>query len=154
AGQAPQRRNAGSRPAPEVLLLLDGLDEVRELKHRNLVVERVKDFYSLHRGAGNKFVMTSRVVGYREVRPAAEGLAEATLVDFDNEEIKAFVEKWTAAIEKAAAGETQAAREDACREREELLAAVQPDQNYYTGDLYDDERFYGPRRRKRGLFGR
>ena len=78
----------------------DGLDEVRELSHRNLVVERVKDFYSLYREAGNKFVMTSRVVGYREVRPASEGLAEATLVDFDDEEIKAFVEKWTAAIEK------------------------------------------------------
>jgi hypothetical protein len=29
-----------------------------------------------------------------------------------------------------------------------------PDTNYYAGDLYDDERFYGPRRRKRGLFGR
>lgn len=29
-----------------------------------------------------------------------------------------------------------------------------PDQNYYAGDLYDDERFYGARRRKRGLFGR
>ena len=91
----------------EVLLLLDGFDEVRELKHRNLVVERVQDFYSRHRGAGNKFVLTSRVVGYREVRPTAEGLAEATLVDFDDEEIEAFVEKWTAAIEKAAAGETR-----------------------------------------------
>lgn len=108
----------------EVLLLLDGLDEVRELTHRSLVVERVQDFYSRHRGAGNKFVLTSRVVGYREVRPSAEGLAEATLVDFDDEEIQAFVEKWTAAIEKAAAGETQAAREEASREREELLAAV------------------------------
>jgi hypothetical protein len=32
--------------------------------------------------------------------------------------------------------------------------AVAPDQNYYAGALYDDERFYGPRRRKRGLFGR
>jgi photosynthetic reaction center H subunit len=28
------------------------------------------------------------------------------------------------------------------------------DQSYYAGDVYDDERFYGPRRRKRGLFGR
>src|SRR4051812_9817052 len=109
----------------EVLLLLDGLDEVRRLKDRNLVVERVQDFYSRHREAGNKFVMTSRVVGYREVRPAAEGLAEATLVDFNHEEIQGFVEKWTAAIEKAAAGETQAAREGASREREELLAAVE-----------------------------
>lgn len=32
--------------------------------------------------------------------------------------------------------------------------AAYPDQNYYNGDLYDDERFYGPRRKKRGLFGR
>ena len=51
-------------------------------------------------------------------------MAEATLVDFDDEEIEAFVDKWTAAIEKAAAGETRTAREDASREREELLAAV------------------------------
>ncbi|HEY0554307.1 MAG TPA: SUMF1/EgtB/PvdO family nonheme iron enzyme, partial [Thermoanaerobaculia bacterium] len=108
----------------EVLLLLDGLDEVRELRHRNTVVERVQDFYSRHRGAGNKFVLTSRVVGYREIRLTAEGLAEATLVDFDDEEIKAFVQKWTAAIERAASGETPTAREEASREREELLAAV------------------------------
>ncbi|MFL6195690.1 MAG: PRC-barrel domain-containing protein [Thermoanaerobaculia bacterium] len=26
--------------------------------------------------------------------------------------------------------------------------------DYYAGDLYDEERFYGPRRKKRGLFGR
>jgi len=26
--------------------------------------------------------------------------------------------------------------------------------DFYEGDLYNDERFYGPRRRKRGLFGR
>jgi formylglycine-generating enzyme required for sulfatase activity len=108
----------------EVLLLLDGLDEVRERQRRNLVVERVQDFYSRHRAAGNKFVLTSRVVGYREVRPAAEGLAEATLVDFDDEEIAAFVDRWTAALEKAAAGETRLAREEASREREELLATV------------------------------
>jgi hypothetical protein len=32
--------------------------------------------------------------------------------------------------------------------------AAAPDQDYYTGDIYNDERFYGPRRKKRGLFGR
>ena len=36
---------------------------------------------------GNKFVRTSRIVGYREVRPTVEGLAECTLVDFDENEI-------------------------------------------------------------------
>ena len=108
----------------EVLLLLDGLDEVRDRQRRDLVVRRVEDFYRSHRVAGNKFVLTSRVVGYREVRPTAEGLAEATLVDFDDEEIAAFVQRWTAAIEKAATGETRLAKAEASREQEELLAAV------------------------------
>ncbi|MCP4655641.1 MAG: NACHT domain-containing protein, partial [bacterium] len=106
------------------LLLFDGLDEVRDLGRRHLVVDRVKEFYCLHRGAGNKFVLTSRVVGYREVRPEAEGLGECTLVDFDDEEIEAFVGKWTAALEKAASGATQAAAVEAKREHRELLSAV------------------------------
>lgn len=109
------------------LLLLDGLDEVRDAGRRHLVVDRVRDFYSRHRQAGkggNRFVLTSRIVGYREVRLAAEGLAEATLVDFDDEEIAAFLDKWTAALEKAVGGETGVARAQAEQEREELLAAV------------------------------
>jgi formylglycine-generating enzyme required for sulfatase activity len=110
--------------AGELLLLLDGLDEVRERRRRTLVVHRVEELYRSHRAAGNKFVLTSRVVGYREVRPSAEGLAEATLVDFDDEEIAAFVSRWTAAIEKAASGDTSRAKEEAGREQEELLAAV------------------------------
>ena len=60
------------------------------------VVDAVQDFCGRHRKAGNRFVMTSRVVGYREVRPAAEGLSEATLVDFDDGEITSFVESLTA----------------------------------------------------------
>jgi len=85
-----------------VLLLLDGLDEVRDPALRNTVVERVRDCFSAHRAVGNKFVLTSRIVGYREVRPEAAGLAECMLVDFEDEEIAAFVEKWTVAIERAA----------------------------------------------------
>jgi formylglycine-generating enzyme required for sulfatase activity len=108
----------------KVVLLLDGLDEVREVKVRKRVVDAVQDFCGRHRKAGNRFVMTSRVVGYREVRPAAEGLSEATLVDFEDEEIESFVERWTAALEKAASGEGRAAQEDAGREREALLTAV------------------------------
>ncbi len=55
------------------LLLLDGLDEVRDLAQRHLVVERVVDFFAFHRRQGNKFVLTSRIVGYREVRPDGRG---------------------------------------------------------------------------------
>jgi formylglycine-generating enzyme required for sulfatase activity len=112
----------------ELLLLLDGLDEVRDLELRHRVVARVEDFYVRYRKAGNKFVLTSRVVGYREVRPVVEGLTEATLIDFDRKEIEAFVDKWTTALEKAAGGDTVIAREMAAREREELLAAVRDNQ--------------------------
>ncbi len=107
------------------LILLDGLDEVRELALRNTVAERVADFYAAHRRAGNKFVLTSRVVGYRQVRPTAEGLVECTLVDFDDDEIAAFIERWTLAIERQAQGETSVAQADAETERRELLDAVQ-----------------------------
>jgi formylglycine-generating enzyme required for sulfatase activity len=106
------------------LLLLDGLDEVRNLAQRHLVVSRVMDFFIFHRGQGNKFILTSRIVGYREVRPTAEGLAECTLVDFEDEEITQFVEKWTGALERAARGDTAMAAQEATREREELLDAV------------------------------
>jgi formylglycine-generating enzyme required for sulfatase activity len=107
-----------------VLFLLDGLDEVRDTSLRNTVVERVRDCYTTHRAAGNKFVITSRIVGYREVRPQAEGLAECTLVDFDDKEIEAFVEKWTASLERAAGGDTPLAAQEAKRERGELLDAA------------------------------
>ncbi len=107
------------------LILLDGLDEVKDLTLRNTVVERVTDFYSLHRRKGNKFVLTSRIVGYRQVRPTAADLAECTLVDFDEGEIETFITRWTTALEKQASGETAVARADAAREKAELLDAVQ-----------------------------
>ena len=106
------------------VVLLDGLDEVKDPSLRHLVMERVVDFYTFHRRQGNKFVLTSRVVGYREVRPMSEGLAECTLVDFDDEEIELFVQRWTQAIEDAARGKTPVAALEAEREQKELLAAV------------------------------
>lgn len=107
------------------LFLLDGLDEVRDPGLRYLVGRRLAQFYDLHRRRGNRFVITSRVVGYREVRLAADDLAECTLVDFDDAEIEEFVGRWTAAVERFAQGEeTPTAARSAVLEREELLAAT------------------------------
>ncbi len=106
------------------LFLLDGLDEVKEPGQRRRVVDLVTDFFSVHRKAGNKFVLTSRIVGYPEVRPQVEGLAECTLVDLEDEQIEDFVGKWTAALERAALGQTRVAVFEAEREREELLSAI------------------------------
>jgi formylglycine-generating enzyme required for sulfatase activity/membrane protein implicated in regulation of membrane protease activity len=107
------------------LVLLDGLDEVQDSSLRHTVVERVADFYTFHRRKGNKFALTSRIVGYRQVRPTAEGLAECTLVDFEDDEIQDFVTRWTATLEKQAQGETATAQVDAECERRELLEAIQ-----------------------------
>lgn len=106
------------------LILLDGLDEVRDLNMRNTVVERVMDFYAFHRRQGNKFVLTSRVVGYRAVRPSAEDLMECTIVDFEDDEIEEFVTYWTTALERQAQGNTVIARADAEADRRELLDAI------------------------------
>ncbi|MBI2758680.1 MAG: SUMF1/EgtB/PvdO family nonheme iron enzyme [Chloroflexi bacterium] len=110
--------------AGRALILLDGLDEVRDINLRNTVVERITDFYAFHRRGGNKFVLTSRIVGYRAVRPSADGLIECTLVDFDEDEIEEFVTRWTSALEKQAQGSTAVARADAEADRRELLDAI------------------------------
>src|SRR6185436_17540549 len=92
------------------------------------VVARVQDFFSLHSQKGNKFVLTSRLVGYREVRPTAQGLVEATLLDFDDREIEAFLANWVAVQEKTVLGDTQAARAAAERQKAELAQALQRNQ--------------------------
>jgi formylglycine-generating enzyme required for sulfatase activity len=108
-----------------LLVLLDGLDEVRDEALRLRVVRRVEELFRLHRRAGNKFVLTSRIVGYREVRIAADGLAEATLIDFDDEEVGLFLEQWTGALERAALGEGAVAAAAARSEKAGLLAALE-----------------------------
>jgi predicted NACHT family NTPase len=107
------------------LLLLDGLDEVKDLARRRDVVNRVVDFFTVQRQRGNKFILTSRIVAYDQVRRTIEGLAECTLVDFGDEDIGRFIAKWTRAIEQASHGSGQVAAQIAGREQAELLAAMQ-----------------------------
>lgn len=85
---------SASLPQGGVLFLLDGLDEVNDVALRRLLVSRVLDFFSFQRQSGNKFVLTSRLVGYRAARQVVEGLAECTLLDLDGAAIGQFVSKW------------------------------------------------------------
>lgn len=107
------------------LVMFDGLDEVQALTQRSLVVDRVVAFFAYQRQRHNKFILTSRIVGYREVRPTADGLAECTLVDFDEQDIAEFVDKWCQALERAALGASQTTTREAAAEKVELLAAVE-----------------------------
>ncbi|MCK5922439.1 MAG: NACHT domain-containing protein, partial [Methylococcales bacterium] len=88
----------------QVLFLMDGLDEVRSMSQRSLVVDRFLTYFSLHHPAGNKFVLTSRIIGYDAVRPANDHLRDCTLVDFEWAEIVQFVNQWTTALEQGVQG--------------------------------------------------
>ncbi|RMG62679.1 MAG: NACHT domain-containing protein, partial [Calditrichaeota bacterium] len=109
----------------KALVMLDGLDEVRDVNLRTTVVDHVLEFYDLHKKQGNKFLLTSRIIGYRDVRPTGTDLQECTLEDFNDEQIETFIENWTAAVEKAARGEGRVASQEAERERKELMEAVE-----------------------------
>jgi len=73
--------------------LLDGLDEVKDLARRPWMFIQPCwfDFFTVQRQRANKFILTSRIVGYNQVRRSIEGLIECTLVDFGEEEIALFI---------------------------------------------------------------
>ncbi|KPA18848.1 histidine kinase [Candidatus Magnetomorum sp. HK-1] len=107
-----------------VLYLLDGLDEVQSIGDRIKVVDRMLAFFRFHQDKKNKIIMTSRIVGYRDVRPVSKGLSECTLVDFETDDIKEFVQKWTKAVEKSANLNEDLAEQAAIQEEKELLQSV------------------------------
>jgi formylglycine-generating enzyme required for sulfatase activity/energy-coupling factor transporter ATP-binding protein EcfA2 len=106
----------------QALVLLDGLDEV--LENRAFVVDRVEEFFRQYAPAGNRLVVTSRIVGYRDAPLRVEGLVTVTLVDFGREQIEQFAHNWCHAFEVATHGDTPEAHQAAEGEKKELLEAV------------------------------
>ncbi|MEH2463910.1 NACHT domain-containing protein [Nostoc sp.] len=82
----------------QCLMLLDGLDEVFEQESRRLIVERIDQFVNLF--SSNKFVITSRIAGYRDVKLSSR-FAEFTIEDMGSEQVEKFLERWCLAIERA-----------------------------------------------------
>jgi formylglycine-generating enzyme required for sulfatase activity/NAD-dependent SIR2 family protein deacetylase/energy-coupling factor transporter ATP-binding protein EcfA2 len=112
------------------LILLDGLDEVFESAERKRVVERVKTFIEKWKeggtppSGGNRFVVTSRIIGYRDAPLETEDIAHFTLQDFTEEEIRWFAHNWWSAYLRWLHGDTASAREEATREAERLTATI------------------------------
>ncbi|MGB5051409.1 MAG: hypothetical protein WBO46_20845 [Caldilineaceae bacterium] len=104
--------------------MLDGLDEVLENATRQHVAEQTSAFIQGYQRAGNRFVVTSRVVGYREARLPGD-LPHVTVLDFGQPEIQQFAHQWCRVYEIWAAGrETPTALQRASVEEEELLDDV------------------------------
>ena len=106
----------------QALVLLDGLDEVQ--RERGQLVRKVEAFCEDAVRAGNKVVVTSRIVGYRDCALEAKKWALHTLLDFDEQAIEAFASQWCQAFEKSTRGNTPEAIAAAEVERQSLLAAI------------------------------
>lgn len=109
----------------KALVLLDGLDEVKDATKRQTVVNQVSDYVSAHREKGNLFVLTSRIVGYKDAPIKLDCLETCTLSDFENEEIESFIQKWTNAVESEANRNPTIAKGEAKTYADNLRRAIQ-----------------------------
>ena len=106
----------------QAVILLDGLDEVQA--QRGLLVNKVEAFAADATARGNKIVVTSRVVGYREALLDPKKWSLYTLLDFDDNAIEQFAHKWCTAFEVGTRGDSPEARADAERERVSLMESL------------------------------
>jgi formylglycine-generating enzyme required for sulfatase activity/energy-coupling factor transporter ATP-binding protein EcfA2 len=106
----------------QAVVLLDGLDEVQANRHH--LVHKVETFAASVVEKGNKIVVTSRIVGYRDAPLAPKDWALYTLLDFDRQAIEDFTRKWCLAFETSTRGNTPEARADAELEQRSLLESI------------------------------
>ncbi|MEA3350045.1 MAG: NACHT domain-containing protein, partial [Chloroflexota bacterium] len=106
----------------QAVVLLDGLDEVQA--NRAHVVHKVETFAASVVEQGNKVVVTSRIVGYRDAPLDPKDWSLYTLLDFDRDAIEQFTRKWCLVFETSTRGDTPEARADAKLERRSLMDAI------------------------------
>jgi predicted NACHT family NTPase len=108
----------------QCLMLLDGLDEVFDQESRRLIVERINQFVEMF--SANKFVVTSRIAGYRDVK-LSERFAEFTIEDMGSEQVEGFLHRWCRAVERAQQPEANQEQWQRVGDEQarEILAAIQ-----------------------------
>ena len=134
-----------------VLLLLDGLDEIADFKERQEIVRQVELLINAHvrdpmvdmvevkrnpkraiemrlplHSGGNQVILTSRAAGYRAA-PLRESIRHYRIQDMSDAAIDAFLQRWCLAVEQRQ-GESLSAAEQRRRaeaQRSSLLQALQ-----------------------------
>ena len=108
------------------VILLDGLDEIPDVPVRTHIVQQIEAFTTAY--YKNRFLVTSRIVGYKEAPISiSSGYQIYTLADFNERQIEQFARQWCPAYERWVKGTTdiqyleRVAREDA----EKLFHATQ-----------------------------
>lgn len=79
----------------QVVLALDGLDEVLDISQRLKVVNEVHDIVA--RMPENRYIISSRIVGYEDARLGAK-FVHFTIQPFNHSQIKNFCEVWYKAV--------------------------------------------------------
>ncbi len=119
----PERFFAGRLQRGECAVLLDGVDEVADLALRRRVARIIERFTIAY--PDNRYVVTSRVVGYTGTARLGEEYTVTTVRDFTQADVERFVRYWNRAVEVAlAGGETPYARQQARRQTKALLEAI------------------------------
>lgn len=99
------------------LVLLDGLDEIADAHDRRKVIERIEDFIHHYSDRSNRFVITSRIVGYRSA-PLGVSCIHYTLQEMEERQIRQFLERWCRAVEAAQRPEVSPEQRDSASQRE------------------------------------
>ena len=100
----------------KALILLDGLDEVIDAAHRIKVSVEIRKFLTSF--LNNKYVVTSRLIGYESARLA--GFDHFIIQPFEREDIEHFARRWYRAI----ADESDKEFKEAEKNANELIEAI------------------------------
>ncbi|MCY7274992.1 MAG: NACHT domain-containing protein, partial [Phormidesmis sp. CAN_BIN44] len=74
-----------------LLILMDGLDEVPTNSFRRNVQEQLRSLAQEPKHSGNQFILTCRT---QIIDVIPQGFTSVEVADFDNEQVKKFVENW------------------------------------------------------------
>ncbi|HOU13056.1 MAG TPA: SUMF1/EgtB/PvdO family nonheme iron enzyme [Anaerolineae bacterium] len=88
--------------AGECLALFDGVDEVASMATRQRIVRILERFTLAY--PQNRYVVTSRIVGYTAGARLGADYAVTTVRDFTNDDIERFARHWNRAVEIVLAG--------------------------------------------------
>jgi hypothetical protein len=102
----------------QLLVLIDGIDEINVTSLRHEVVGKINAFTAQH--LETKVIVSSRIVGYKETR--LNGFFNHfRIVEFNKKQIQKFAKNWYSAISASAAEN----KESVLRKSEELYKAIE-----------------------------
>lgn len=119
----PERFFADRLVRGECALLLDGADEIADLPMRYRIARIIEQFTIAY--PDNRYIVTSRIVGYIDAAQLGVDYAITTVCDFTWNDIERFVAYWNRAVEVTlAGGETPYVFNRAREQATKLLDAI------------------------------